>query len=343
MFEVKDRYYHQILFKGIGEAGQRRISSGSVCIVGCGALGSMAAMGLVRAGVGKIRIIDRDFVEMPNLHRQILFDEEDVQKIMPKAVAAEARLRKINSTIHIEGVVSELSHFNVEKLCDGFALIIDGTDNFETRFLINEFSIKNSIPWIYGAALGSYGLTFNIIPGDGPCLQCVFEALPPSGTLATCDTAGIINSVPTIIASIQCAEALKILSGRREKLNSFISIIDVWEGVLSRVALRKEKSDCSVCDRREFKLLQGEGVPFAVRLCGRNAVQIYPRSADPPVDLASLKNKLEGVADARYNGFLLRIKAEEFEITVFADGRTVVCGTMDTSLARSMYAKYVKA
>ncbi|MEW5807633.1 MAG: ThiF family adenylyltransferase [Acidobacteriota bacterium] len=332
---------NQILFRGIGEEGQDKIAEGRVCIVGCGALGTMVAIGLARAGAGHIRIIDRDFVELKNLHRQVLFDEEDVRKIMPKAAAAEKKLRKANSSIHVEGIVSDLNHLNAEELLKNILVIVDGTDNFETRFLINEFSIKHSIPWIYGAAVGSYGLTLDVLPGESPCLKCIFETSPPPGLLATCDTAGIVPSVTSVIGSIQCVETLKILSGNGAKLNRFITAIDVWEGTFQRIKLVKERHDCPVCDAKVFPLLAGEGISLGVNLCGRNSVQIRSGMHSTTIDLLSLKEKIQRITSVYYNGFLLRMSLEGFEVTVFPDGRAIIGGTDDPVRARSIYSKYI--
>lgn len=338
---MRERYLHQILFEEIGEEGQARISMGHVCIAGCGALGSMSAMALVRAGAGKVRIIDRDFVEMKNLHRQILYDEADASNIMPKAIAAADKLRRINSSVQVEGIVADLNHLTAEDLLGGCDVIVDGSDNFETRFLINEFAVKRSIPWIYGAARGSYGITFNIIPGEGPCLRCIFESAPQQGSYEACDRSGIIPSVPYIVASIQCVEVLKILSGRRQKLNNFISAIDVWKGVSNQMRLGSKRADCPVCVLHEFKMLEKGEFSSGISRCGRNVVQIQPLKQGARIDLESLRKKSEGTLDIVYNGFLLRIKLAEHEITVFPDGRAFVRGTEDEDLARSLYEHYV--
>ncbi len=337
---LKDRYMNQILFEGIGEDGQRGISNGSVCIIGCGGLGAMSAMTCARAGVGMIRIIDRDFVEVKNLHRQILFDEEDARMIMPKAIAAEAKLRKINSEIRIEGIVDDVNFLNIEKLLSGFDVILDGTDNFEARFLINEFSVKFSVPWIYGAARGSYGLAFTVVPGEGPCLQCVFESSPP-GISQTCLNAGIVPSVAYLVSSMQCVELLKILAGRKNKLKRTLSIIDPWECVSSEIHARKQGNDCPVCDQRKFSKLEGVEGSSATSLYGRNSVQI--RSEIPRyIDLKALEKAYAQTQDVVCNGFLLRIIIGEYEMTLFPDGRAIIAGTEDEDVARSLYEEYIR-
>ncbi len=337
----KERYLNQILFEGIGEDGQRGISDGSVCIVGCGGLGAMSAMTCARAGVGRIRIIDRDFVEEKNLHRQVLFDEEDARAIMPKAIAAEEKLRKINSKIRIEGVVDDVNFQNIEDLLRGFDVILDGTDNFEARFLINEFSVKFSVPWIYGAARGSYGLTFTVFPGDGPCLQCVFESSPPPGISRTCLNAGIIPSVAYLVSNMQCVELLKILAGRKNKLKRTLSIIDPWEGVSSEIHAQKQGNDCPVCDQRKFTALEGAGSSSAASLYGRNSVQIRP-GAPRFIDLRALEKEIGKRNKVFSNDFLLRIIIGEYEMTLFPDGRAIVAGTEDEEVAKSLYAEYVR-
>lgn len=335
-----ERYSNQVLFQGISQEGQKRIMRGSVSIVGCGALGSVSAMTLARAGVGNIRIIDRDFVEFRNLHRQILFDEKDAERFMPKAMAAQEHLRAINSDIHVEGIVCDLNDSNIEELLSGMSVIVDGTDNFETRFLLNEFSVKSGIPWIYGGCVGSYGLTFNIIPGEGPCLQCVFEGHLSPGIMETCDTAGVLPSVANIIASLQSTEALKILSGKTEELNKFLLKVDVWKGVFHAIIMEKEKNDCEVCERRNFKLLKGSGMTRTAVLCGRDSVQVYGSQCDV-MNLSELRKKLEKIGRVVYNEYLLKFQVEGYNIIIFPDGRAIIEGTDDPSRAKSIYARYI--
>jgi adenylyltransferase/sulfurtransferase len=335
-----ERYRHQILFQGILEEGQKKILQGHATVVGCGALGSMSATALARAGVGYIRIIDRDFVEMKNLHRQILYDENDAKRFIPKAVAAEEKLKAINADIQVEGVVADVSYLNVENLLSGTSVVVDGTDNFETRFLLNEFSVKKEIPWIYGGCVGSYGLAMNIIPGQGPCLRCVFEKSPPAESMETCDTAGVIPTVAYLVASVQSTEALKILSGKSEMLNKSIVKVDVWKGTFQSIAIGKQGKDCDVCDHKKFPLLEGRGVIKTAALCGRDSVQIYGEQEEV-MDLQELKKKLEKVGDVLYNGYLLKIHMEGHDIIVFPDGRAIIGGTDDTARAKTIYAKYI--
>ncbi len=335
-----ERYINQILFHGIGEEGQRKIKNGRISIVGCGALGSITSMTLARAGVGYMRIIDRDFVEFKNLHRQILFDEEDAKQFMPKAVAAQKKLMMVNSDIRVEAVVSDLNYLNIEELLSGMSVIVDGTDNFETRFLLNEFSVKSGIPWIYGGCVGSYGITFNIIPGRSPCLKCIFEDHPPSSVIETCDTVGILSSVANVIGSIQSVEVLKILSGKKDKLNEFITKVDVWEGVFQKIKIEKQSRECEVCDQNNFHHLEGSGLTGTLVLCGRDSVQVYRRQTDV-IDLLDLKKKLEKIGEVFYNGYLLKFKTEGYELMIFPDGRAIIRGIKDPSRAKALYSKYI--
>jgi molybdopterin-synthase adenylyltransferase len=342
--EQSEKYSRQILFAGIGEAGQERILASSAVLVGCGALGTVVANLLVRSGVGRLRIIDRDFVESSNLQRQTLFEESDAREALPKAVAAERRLRAINSGVRVEGIVADVTPQNIAELLTGFDLILDGTDNFETRLLLNDASISLGIPWIYAAAVGSYGVTMTILPAQTACLACLLEdeSAPKLPALeATCDTAGILNSAAGAIASIQAAEALKILAGRAEALNGRLVSCDVWTGKFQSIRVPRNPH-CRACAQREFIYLDGEAQPH-ITMCGRDSVQIHERHRK--LDLAELGRRLSGasVSDIRKNDFLLRFRVPPYELTVFSDGRAIVKGTQDPAAARSLYARFISS
>ena len=311
-----------------------------VVIVGCGAIGAATANLLVRAGVGHTRILDRDFVEPSNLQRQTLFEESDARDSLPKAVAAERRLRAINSSVEVEGMVADLNSENAEELLAGFPLILDGTDNFETRFLINDFAVKNATPWIYAAAVASYGLTMTIRPGKTACLACLLEPAANSGLEETCDTVGVLGSIVNLIASLEVTEALKFLAGRESTLHARLISADAWSGHFQSITPQR-KPDCRACARREFTYLQGDAQPH-ITMCGRDSVQIHERSRT--LNLRSLQQRLAPtVTDVRHNDFLLRFRVPPYEITVFTDGRAIIKGTTDAAVARSLYAKYLGA
>lgn len=339
----RDRYSRQILFSGIGERGQERILASSAVLVGCGALGTVLANLLVRAGVGRLRIIDRDFVEPSNLQRQTLFEESDARDALPKSVVAERRLRAANSGPKIEGIVADLTPKNAHELLNGFDVILDGTDNFETRLLINDASVALNIPWVYGAAVGSYGVTLAIRPGQTPCLACLLESDESAGTIgadATCDTVGILNAVASVIASIEAAAALKIIAGNSEALHGRLVSCNVWSGKFQSIRIARNP-DCRACARREFTYLEGEAQP-RVTMCGRNSVQIHEHGRK--FDLVELSGRLSSSAsEIRHNDFLLRFSLPPYEVTVFIDGRAIVKGTQDPAVARSLYARYLGA
>ncbi len=340
--EWHERYSRQILFAPIGEQGQQKLLASSAVLIGCGAIGTAVADLLVRAGLGRLRIVDRDFVEPSNLQRQTLFDEADARQSLPKAVAAERKLRAINSAVAIEGVVADLTPRNAEELLSGGALILDGTDNFETRWLINDFAVQAGQPWIYAAVVGSYGLTMTIRPGRGPCLACLLEARAAPGSEATCDTVGVLNSAVSAIAALEAAAAVRLLVGAAELETGFAQLItcDVWESRFQTLRLPRNP-DCAVCVRREFRHLQGTAQPH-ITLCGRNSVQIHERTRQ--LDLAALSRRLAGVAThVRGNEFLLQFSVAPYELTVFADGRAIIKGTRDPAVARSLYARYIGA
>lgn len=337
------KYSRQILFAPIGEDGQQSLIQSSAVLVGCGALGTVSAGLLVRAGIGSLRIIDRDFVETSNLQRQGLFEESDAQEALPKAVAAERRLRAINSDAKTEGLVSDLTPRNAQELLAGFSLILDGTDNFESRLLINDAAVSLGIPWIYAAAVGSYGLTFTVRPGQTACFACLLEAndgTRHAGFEETCDTAGILNSAANLVASMQATEAIKLLSGNREALSERLVSCDVWKNRFQSIRVARNPG-CRACGLRQFKYLEGEAQPH-VTMCGRDSVQIHERSRQ--LDLAELSRRLErNFPGVRRNDFLLRFQVPPYEMTVFSDGRAVIKGTQDPGVARSLYARYIGA
>ncbi|MEK6248170.1 MAG: ThiF family adenylyltransferase, partial [Planctomycetales bacterium] len=300
-----DRYVRQMRYAPLGEAGQQRLAASRVLLCGCGALGSVLANTLARAGVGHLRIVDRDFLEMNNLQRQVLFDEQDVEDGLPKAVAAANKLGKINSQIEIEPIVADVDHRNILKLCEGVDLLLDGTDNFETRMLINDTAARMNTPWIYGGCIGAEGQSMTIIPGRTPCLRCLMQEPPPPGSTATCDTAGILGSIVNVVASIQAAEAIKILSGNCEAINPGLTIIDLWDNRLRQVGIKslKESGECPTCSGSEFPWLDGQRGSQAAVLCGRESVQL--RSTDArPVALDVLADKLTGIGTVTVNKFL---------------------------------------
>jgi adenylyltransferase/sulfurtransferase len=333
------RYSRQIRFGGIGAGGQDRIGQARVAIAGCGALGSFQAEALARAGVGFLRLIDRDYVEESNLQRQFLYDEADAAEAMPKAAAAKRRLAKVNSTIEIEAQVADLTPANIDDLLEGIELVLDGSDNFETRYLINDWCVREGKPWIYGAAVGSYGITFPVLPAESQgCFSCVYPEAP-QGAQPTCETAGVVGPVTAAIAALQCAAALKILVGADPPARA-MTTMDLWKGEIRQIQLpRTADPDCVVCVRREFRHLDGKH-RAPISLCGRDAVQIHERRR--PVDLAELASRLASVAgDVRANEFALRLAVGPYRLTVFADGRAIIKGTTDPGVARSLYSKYV--
>jgi len=336
-----DRYVRQIRYPPLGLDGQKRLAAGRALVCGCGALGSMLASVLVRAGVGLVRIVDRDFVETNNLHRQVLFDEQDVADQLPKAVAAAQKLRKINSEVRVEGIVADVNPTNVEQLCDGIDAIVDGMDNFETRFLVNDLAVRQRIPWVYGGCLGAEGQTMTILPGETACLRCLIQECPPPGTMPTCDTAGILAPIVGVIASIQAIEAIKILSGHREAISRSLTVVELWDNCIRQVDVSKlrDQVDCPACKQGEFPWLAGKQASHTAVLCGRNAVQLTPPG--PGVSLDQLARQLEGVGPLSRNEFLLRLKVDPYELTVFPDGRAIISGTSDVPTARTLYAKYI--
>lgn len=341
-----ERYSRQILFHGIGETGQSRISKGRVLLCGCGALGSAIADGLTRAGVGFLRLVDRDFVELSNLQRQVLFDEQDIADQLPKAVAAGRKLARINSGVALEPIVADIDHTNILKLAEGVDLILDGMDNFETRFLINDAALALRLPWVYGGCIGSHGQVLPIFPGETACLRCLIGDVPGPGMTETCDTAGIIGPAVNVVAALQVVLALKILAGRRDLIDPALLIVDVWDGTLRKmsVANLREQSHCPACVGGEREWLSGRKGSQTTVLCGRNAVQISPPEKRQ-LSFADLAPKLKGAGEVSYNQFLLRLTLAggEQQITLFPDGRAIVKGTDDVSVARGLYSKYIGA
>lgn len=333
----KDRYSRQVLFTGIGPKGQAKLEASRITIVGCGATGSVLASLLGRAGVGTIRIIDRDFVESSNLQRQLLFDENDAEQSMPKAVAAARKIAAFNSEVVVDPRVADLTPTNVEELLDNNQLILDGTDNFETRYLINDFAIENSVPWIYTAAVGSYGATMNVVPGKTACLACVFTE-PPKGAIETCETAGVLNSAVNLISSIAATEAIKILVGAEDRIRQTLLSFDVWENEQAEVPAQRPRSQCRTCGDRDFVHRRGDDRPH-ITLCGRNSVQIHERHR--PVNLAEMCETLTPHGAVRHNEFVLKFWRDPYEMTLFPDGRAIIKGTVDPAVARSLYARYV--
>lgn len=335
--ELEERYSRQVLFSGIGQEGQDRLAGGRVALVGCGATGSALASLLARAGVGRIRIVDRDYVEPSNLQRQSLFDEADAAEAMPKAIAAARKIAAFNSQIVIEPMVKDLVPANIQALLKGIDLVLDGTDNFETRYLLNDFAVKASLPWIYTAAVGSYGITMNVLPGKTACLACLFPD-QPRAAFETCETAGVLNSAVTLAASIAATEAIKVLVGAVPQLRRTLLSFDVWRNERAEVNAGSPRPGCRACGQRDFVHLAGEGRPH-ITLCGRNSVQIHERHR--PVDFAEVSARLEPHGPVRHNDFVLKFWPASYEITLFPDGRAIIKGTTDTAVARSLYARYI--
>ena len=333
--DQRERYSRQICFAHLGEEGQDRLLTARVAIVGCGALGSFQAGVLARAGVGQLVLIDRDYVELSNLQRQWLYDENDAAQALPKAVAAANHLGYINSGCLVEPVVADLTSSNIEDALHGCQLILDGADNFETRYLINDFAVSRGLPWIYGGAVGSYGLTMAVIPGSTACFTCVYPS-PPSGAQPTCETVGVVGPVTALIASLQCAAAMKLLAGA--VVHPCITTVDVWTGAIRQIDMPAADPACATCGQRRFEYLHGRR-RTPVSLCGRNAVQIHER--ERPLDLRTLSSQLAPLGDVRVNDFALRFFPSPYEMTIFADGRAIVKGTTDIAVARSLYARYI--
>jgi adenylyltransferase/sulfurtransferase len=360
------RYHRQMLLPGIGEAGQRRLVAAHVLVVGCGALGTVIADGLARAGVGRLRLVDRDVVEITNLQRQILFDESDVRRCLPKAEAARERLGQINSQVRVEACVDDFNHRSAERLARDVHLVMDGLDNFETRYLLNDLAVSHHLPYVYGGAVGVTGMSMPILPAANglppdapgairwspdqatPCLRCIFPEAPPPGSIPTCDTAGVLGAVVMIIAAHQVAQAIKLITGHIDRLDRSLLSIDLWANQTARYDVQGALSEaCPCCARRRFSFLRGETTTAASMLCGRNAVQVAGGAEE--IDLQSLALRLEPHGSFRHNGFLLHgtfdrergIGGEPIALTLFPNGRAIVAGTNEPEAARTIYARYV--
>jgi molybdopterin-synthase adenylyltransferase len=337
-----ERYSRQVRFPPLGEAGQRALLRSRVTLCGCGALGTVLANHLARAGVGSIRIADRDFIETHNLQRQVLFDEDDVAQNLPKAEAAARKIRSINSTIKVEPVVTDIDHTNIIDLVGDADLILDGTDNFETRYLINDAAVKLGKPWVFGGVIGSEGQTMTIIPGKTPCLRCLIETAPPPGMTPTCETAGVLGPAVAVIASFEAIEAIKLLTGAWDTLNADLIMVDIWDWTFRQLKVSGllGKVNCVCCQERRFEWLDGGLGSHTTTLCGRNAVQVAARRSDP-LDFRELASRLNGLGEVRYNTFMLRFGTEGYEFTVFPDGRAIIKGTNDVAKARTLYAQFI--
>ncbi|HEY0321959.1 MAG TPA: ThiF family adenylyltransferase [Pyrinomonadaceae bacterium] len=337
---MNERYSRQILFEGIGRRGQERLLASSVLIIGCGALGTAHAEALARAGVGHLRLVDRDFIEPSNLQRQTMFTERDAQERLPKSVACARHISEINSEIEVEAEVADVNQTNVERLIDGCELVLDGTDNFSTRYLINDACVKHNKSWIYGAAVSSYGVTMTVRPHVTPCLRCVFEEAPQAGSAPTCDTAGVIMPIISLVSAVQVSEALKLLVGETESLHNSLMQFDVWRNEWRRIALGKPNADCPTCALGGYEALDALGGGFAAVLCGRDAIQISPPRTTA-IDFERLAERLRASGEVNVNPYTLRFRVGDYELTVFRDARSIIRGTDDVNHARSLYARYI--
>ena len=337
---MNERYSRQILFREIGREGQEKLLASRVLIVGCGALGASHAEMLSRAGVGKLRIVDRDFVEFTNLQRQTLFKEEDAEQRLPKAAAAKKRIGEINSEVEVEEIVADVNNSNVESLIAGADLVIDGTDNFLVRYLLNDACVKHGQKWVYGAAVSSYGTTMTVIPGETPCLRCIFEDMPDAGSSPTCDTAGVVMPIIASISAVQVTEAIKLLVGDTGSLHRSLMQIDIWSNDWHRIKLTAPNADCVCCGFHKYDFLDAESKEFSAVLCGRNAVQIAP-PRPTELDLGQFAERLTPNMPVKHNEYLVRFEIDGQEVTVFRDARAIIKGTDDPAVARSIYARYV--
>jgi len=335
--EHDERYSRQVLFQGVGQQGQELLAAAKVAIVGCGATGSALASLLARSGVGMLRIIDRDYVESSNLQRQLLFDEADAAESLPKAIAAARKIAAFNSGIAVVPIVADLTPSNVTELLAGVQIILDGTDNFETRYLLNDFAVQNGVPWIYTGAVGSYGVTMNVLPGKTACLTCILPEAP-QGLIETCETAGVLNSAVNLVASIAATETLKLLVGEERRLRTTLFSMDVWTNHSSELRSDTARPDCRTCVGRDFMHLAGEGRPH-ITMCGRNSVQIHERQR--PINFTMMSARLAAHGPVRHNEFVLKFWREPYEMTLFPDGRAIIKGTTDSAVARSLYARFV--
>ena len=334
---TEDRYSRQTRFSAFGMGGQERLGQATAVIVGCGALGSVQASLLARAGVGRLRLIDRDYVEESNLQRQVLYTEYDAREALPKAEAARRHLARVNSRVSVEAAIADLEPRSAEDLLAGASVILDGTDNFETRLLMNDWAVRESVPWIYGAAVGAYGIAFAVLPSGGPCFRCVYPE-PPGGDQPTCETTGVMGAVTNLIASVQVMEAMKIMGGKADSVRRKILTADLWSGPIREAPLPPRDPACPCCGAHDFVWLREEK-RAPVSLCGRNAVQIHDRNR--PIDLLQLAERLKSLGRVRTNEFALRFDAGQHEMTIFPDGRAIVKGTTDAGIARSLYSRFI--
>jgi len=337
---LSDRYSRQILFNGIGKEGQQLLRDSRVALIGCGALGTAHAEALARAGVGRLRIIDRDFVEASNLQRQTMFTERDAADRLPKDIAAANHIREINSEIQPEPEILDVNHTNIERLIKDCDVVMDGTDNFATRYLINDACVKLGISWIYGAAVGSYGVTMTIRPHQSACLRCIFEEAPPAASAATCDTAGVIMPIISIVAAVQVSEALKLLTGQVSELHNSLMQFDVWRNEWCKIKPGGPVPDCPTCGLGDFQTLNATASEFAAVLCGRDAVQISP-TMPTQINFSKLAERLRAAGEVKFNDYLLRFRTGDYELTIFQDARSIIRGTSEITIARSLYAKYI--
>ncbi len=333
----EERYSRQVLYPGIGAGGQRRLAQGHVAVVGCGATGAAAAALLARAGVGTLTLVDRDFVEESNLQRQVLFDEADAREALPKAEAARRKIAQFNSRTEVHAHVTDLVPSNIHALLGESAILLDATDNFETRYLLNDYAVEQGRPWIYAAAVGAYAATMNILPGKTACLACLFPR-PPAGMVETCDTSGILNTAVNFAASVEVTEALKFLVGAQDKMRRTLLGRDLWTNDQAEISAATPRARCPVCQQRDFAHLRGEDRP-QITLCGRNSVQIHEHHR--PVDFAEMQRRLEPHGKVKFNQLLLRFERDKYTVTLFADGRALVQGTTDVTVARSLYARFI--
>ncbi|HNX22520.1 MAG TPA: ThiF family adenylyltransferase [Spirochaetota bacterium] len=335
-----DRYYKQTLLPQIGADGQEMLGGSTVVIAGCGALGTSLANTMVRSGVGNVVIIDRDYIDYDNLPRQILFDEEDIRKGLPKSVAAAEKLRLVNSSVNITPVVADLTSSNIEELIKGADLILDGTDNFETRFLINEASDKMKIPWVYAGVVSTYGMVYATLPGETPCFNCFINNIPAPGSFPTCATTGVLNTAVNMVTSIEATEGLKILTGRKSAISEKLIYVDVWHGLFKHFVIKKGETPCRICDEHKYEFLKtGKGVK-AVSLCGHNSVQVTP-SSEIGISFEELASRLRSSGEVKFNNYMMKFIIPQYEFTIFPDGRTIIKGVMDESAGKSLYAKYI--
>src|SRR5690606_23494450 len=337
---MNERYSRQILFDKIGREGQQRLLDARVFIMGCGALGASHAEMLARAGVGRLRIVDRDFVEYTNLQRQTLFSEQDAADRLPKAIAAKNRLAAVNSEVEVEAIVADVNNSNVESLIADCDLVIDGTDNFQIRYLINDACVKHDVRWIYGAAVSGYGASMTVIPQETPCLRCIFEEMPDAGSSPTCDTAGWIMPIISSISAIQVAEALKLLVGDTGSLHRSLIQVDIWENDWRKIKLSALAPDCPCCGLGNYEFLEAEAGEFSAVLCGRDAVQVAPPHPTT-LDLPALAEKLRPHGDVKQNEYLVRFNTNGREVTVFRDARAIIKGTSEVAEARSIYSRFI--